>query len=293
VLAENHHYGHARVISEYAGLRQLRPLPGRLQHGWMPGPAVRPQERAEPWLKLLWSRRNLDQCKALGIERVVGFGSPFLYLPEHGADARPAGKSLLVFPFHGWEKQPLQGNMTSYAGELERLRSEGFGPVTVCLYWMEYEDRRCRALFEERGFRVVTMGHRNGDGAFLHRLRAAILEHAYVTSNRVCTAAFYALYCKRPFFLYGPPMGVSEHEDPTGEQFDAWQRKEFPLLAFDSFGDRAHAEIGDRELGLEFKHAPEEVKQLFAWRERDWWRRIGHRVTRRVYPLVGKLSRSA
>jgi len=291
VIAENHHYGHAGVIRDYAGLHQPRPIPGRLQHGWTPGPAVGPNEQREPWLKLLWSQRNLGQCERLGVERAVGFGSPFLYLPEANPPVSAGPRSLLVFPFHGWEKQPLQGSMRTYANAVEQLRErEGFGPITVCLYWMEYEDPECRRLFEQRGFRVVTMGHREGDGAFLQRLQSAILEHAYVSSNRVCTAGFYALYCRRPFFLHGPPMGISEHEDPTGEQFDAWQRAEFPQLAFDRFGDRAHGATGDRELGLEFKRSVEDVKRLFAWRERDLLRRFGHRVTRRVYPLLRSLG---
>jgi hypothetical protein len=215
-------------------------------------------------------------------------------LPEaKAADPSAGSKSLLVFPFHGWEKEPLSGNLNAYASDLERLRSEGFGPITVCLYWMEYENPSCRSVFEQRGFRVVTMGHRDGDDRFLYRLKSALLEHAYVTSNRVCTAAFYALHCRRPFFLYGPPMGVSKVDDPTGERFDAWQRAEFPELTFERFADRAHVEIGDAELGVEFRRSPEEMRALFAWREGDWWRRFQHRATRVAYPLLRKLSSRA
>ncbi len=290
MIAENRYYGHAAVIREYARAARDWPIPGRLQHGWTPGAAMRPRERGEPWMKLLWARRNLDQCHAAGYPGVLGFGSPFLYLPELAAAPEPSSKSLLVFPFHGWEKQPLNGNLNAYAAALDRLSSEGFGPITVCLYWMEYEDAACRSLFEARGHRVITMGHRDGNDAFLSKLRGAIVEHRYVTSNRVCTAAFYALYCRRPFFLYGPPLGVSEHEDPTGERFDAWQRSEFPELTYERFGDRAHVEIGERELGLEFKRSPREVRELFAWRKRDLLRRLGHRVRRTAYPLVRKLS---
>jgi hypothetical protein len=185
-------------------------------------------------------------------------------------------------PFHGWEKQPLHGNLHRYGDALEELARQGFGPVDVCLYWTEHQNPECRQVFEERGFHTLTIGRRE-DANFLFRLRQTILAHAFVTSNRVATATFYALRLGRPFFLYGPPMGLSEHDDPTGEQFDAWQRSEFPALTFDAFTGSAERALGDRELGLEFQHTRDELRELFAWRDSHRTRRLLNAAQKSCY----------
>ena len=200
--------------------------------------------------------------------------------PEHP-------RSLLIVPFHGWEKQALHGSMTAYVDALAQLEREGFGPITVCLYFHEYEQATVRELFERRGYATTTMGHRNDNPEFLPRQRELIRRHAFVSSNRVSTATFYALVSGRPFFLHGPSVGLSETDDPTGEQFDRWQRETFPELCREGEPDLARQRaIGEYELGVEHRRTPEQLREasMLGPEYRGARLRIGLR--RRVHHLA-------
>jgi hypothetical protein len=265
MIRDNSHYGHGRILREYCGVRLPLPIPGRIQHGWTPHHGLPERTWSEPWPKYVWSRRNLACWERDGLAGAIAIGAPFLYLPPPPA-ADPPERSLLLVPFHGWEKDRLHGSLVAYADSVAELERQGFGPITVCLYWTEFEDAACRRIFEDRGWRVITNGHREHSPDFLHRQRRAILEHAYVSSNRVASAGFYALHCGRRFFLHGPSMGLSQGDDPAGERFAAWQAKEFPELGFERFGDQSHRAIGERELGLEFLRSPDRLRDEFLWR---------------------------
>jgi hypothetical protein len=260
-IGDNQYYGHDQILLRYCGLPAQTLIPHPIQHGWQPGPGMSARRMAEPGTKLLWSRRNLKSAQEQGLRGGLPIGAPFLYLPEYKAVEEPSKQSILAIPFHGWEKEGLASGMDLYAEDLSALSREGFGPVTVCLYWTEYEQEQLRAVFEDRGFRVTTMGHRDGNPEFLHKQRALISEHALVTSNRVCTAAFYALSMGVPFFLWGAVQGLSQSKDPTGEIFDAWQRETFPELCRENFDGSCRRELALYELGAEYLLSPAELKK--------------------------------
>lgn len=173
-------------------------------------------------------------------------------------------RSLLVMPSHGWEKARIDLEFDQYARDLAAIRRD-FGKLTVCLYWFEHRVERHRRRFEELGAIVTTVGPRDGNPRFLYDLRRLLLAHEYVSANRVQTAAFYALALGRKFFFYGPPVGVESRVDRCGKLFDAWQRREFPELAWERFDDTCHRARGEEELGLEFVRTPEELAELFLW----------------------------
>ncbi len=266
MFAENRHYGHAEILLAWCGLPASTRIPVRMQHGWQPGIGMRPRDMAQPGPKIVWSSRNLERAREAGYRGAVAIGAPWLYMPPGpDSDSGPEHpRSVLIVPFHGWEKQSLHGSMTAYADALAGLEREGFGPITVCLYWHEYEQPDVRELFERRGYATTTMGHRNDNPEFLQRQRELIRRHAYVSSNRVSTASFYAIAAGRPFFLHGPPVGLSEADDPTGEEFDRWQREEFPQLYRDEHGELDFAKqrpLGAYELGADHVRSPEQLRE--------------------------------
>jgi hypothetical protein len=288
MFAENRHYGHAEILLAYCALPSSTRIPVRLQHGWQPGIGMRPRDMAQPGPKIVWSSRNLERAREAGYRGAVPIGAPWLYMPAT-PDAGPEHpRSVLVVPFHGWEKQALHGSMNAYADALARLERDGFGPITVCLYWHEYEQVELRELFERRGCATTTMGHRNDNPEFLRRQRQLIRQHAFVSSNRVSTATFYALAAGRPFFLHGPPVGLSESDDPTGEQFDRWQRDSFPELAREPSIERQRS-IGEHELGAEHVRTPEQLRDLLllGYEHRGARLRLG--VRRRAHDLAAWL----
>ncbi len=264
MFRDNAFYGHASILRAYCGVKLPVPLPARLQHGWTtvtPG-LVEAYLRA-PYPKLVWARRNLSACRRLGYS-VIPIGAPLLYMPPLEAEVAPAGpKSLLVFPYHRSELLAVEGSLDDYATSLETLVRDGFGPVTVCLHSLEYERPELRALFERRGFGVVCNGSLF-DPRFLYRQRELILRHAHVSSNRVATAAFYALFLGRPYFLFGPRVGRAS-ESGEAEHFAAWTAQEFPALLYERYDGTVQRAIGETELGLEFRLEPEVLRALLDW----------------------------
>jgi hypothetical protein len=292
VIRDNHYYGHSTVLRRYLGVSDDFRFPCGIQHGWSTGPGLYPEAFRLPWTKMLWARRNLDECRAAGYERCTAIGAPFLYLPERAVlPAEP--RSLLAFPSHGWEQRKLTVDLEEYARSVERLERDGFGPVTICMYWFEHDQPDLRAIFERRGWPVTTVGHREHTPEFLFEQRELIQRHSYVTTNRLATVGFYALAAHRRFFLHGPYEGM-QPSDPTGELFAAWTRAHFPELHYDTFGDRVHTDVAELELGLEFKRGREELLELMSvpwpgekarrsWPQKVWreWQRVKRRVRAR------------
>jgi hypothetical protein len=291
MFPENHSYGHSAILRSHLGLVPNGPLVGRLQHGWQPGLGVEPYRRDDPWPTLIWNERNHQACQKAGFRHAVAIGSPYLYLPTPTAPAATKGpKSLVAFPFHGWEKHRLRQSMSGYAESLQLLAREGFGPITVCLYWIEHRDEESRSLFADKGFEVTTLGHRDGNPSFLMAQRDLLCQHAYSTSNRVSTAAFYALFERRKFFLHGPLMDTTEADTPYGLPFSEWQERHFGLLSFDRFADRAHHDIGEAELGLEHKRDAAQLREILGLGPGVGRRIAAHRMRGFFQGLLHSLS---
>ena len=168
MVKDNNYYGHSQVLRRYLWVDDEFCFPCGIQHGWTPGPGLWEGAFRRPWWKLLWSQRNLDACAARAYERYRAIGAPFIYLPEPSEAIRPKDtQSLLVFPSHGWERRRLRVDLTEYAKSVAPLEADGFGTITVCMYWIEYEQAPLRSAFEGRGWNIVSMGHREGNPEFL------------------------------------------------------------------------------------------------------------------------------
>lgn len=261
----NAHYGHRAILTAYAGMADGTPLPGLLQHGWNHdlGATLTDVRIPAPAPFYAWSERNLRHCRKSGQPHVTSFGSPFLYLPPVETPAPEPG-SLFAIPVHSWEREQIPHDFQAYAQSLAALQTQ-FRKVTVCLYWFDHQFPSNREPFEALGMEVVTAGHRDDNPAFLHDLRKLLLRHEFVTSNRAQTGLFYGLALGRKGFLYGPPMGLDGRFDHSGDLFDAWQSREFPDLLWDRFQGDARQDIGQAELGLQYRLEPEALRELLRW----------------------------
>jgi len=273
----NRYYGHSDILKAYTGVKLPYTVPGEIQHGWnrFGGTCVYPYltERGEEERlsqRYVWNRHNLETCVEWGYKNVVAIGAPFLYLPlPESIDSELLGnKSLLLFPHHSCECEPFRDPVRTHQKFLEDIQVllSIFNPVTVCLYWMEFQNRDIVRLFEDAGIQVVTLGHRDNNPLFLRNFQALTLKYAYVSSNIYSTAVFYALYLRRKVFIFGKAPVADINRIP--EQYRPRQQARlylYPELLWPNFDHQSHFWIGEKELGLEFKRSPAELCDLFGW----------------------------
>lgn len=191
----NHFYGHAYVLARYCKLDDPFHPPrinGYLQHGWNIGDGMAP---GMPFVSgstlFLWSEQTRRRAWSQGRRNTIVIGAPFAYLLK--LEPEPEGlhrEGTIFYPFHGWEKQQVFGD---HRGLIAEIRATEPGPVTVCLYWNEYRNRRIRRLYEKAGFRVICHGYRgywwrDHDREFLFRQLNELRRHRRVASNRLCSA---------------------------------------------------------------------------------------------------------
>lgn len=249
-------YGHADVLARYAGVEPGRPIWGYLQHGWNTHDGFAVGHRFVPGVpKLVWSRRVAARGWALGRRDYEVIGSPWAYLLRlRAAEVAAAGpgEGTIVFPFHGWEGQQVAGDHAAYA---EQVRArEGDVPLTMCLYWNDFDDPTVRQAYADRGFRVISLGrrghmYRGGDRDFLDRELTELLRHRRVVSNRLGSALFYAAAIGREIGVYGDPMVLRGDHAVLGGM--ARQQRLFPSLHSDQVGDDVAGPIARDELGLD------------------------------------------
>lgn len=264
----NHFYGHAAIMARYAGLAEVAPIRGYLQHGWnlhdgfAVGTAFAPN-----YPKFVWSDVVARRAWAAGLRQLKVVSSPWRYLVtlEPNSDG-PAPEGTIVYPFHGWEGQQIVGNHDAYAREIRR--TEGDVPVTMCLYWNDFEDTQTRATYERHGFRVISHGRRGfmgvgHDTEFLYRQLAELRRHRRVVSNRLGSALLYGASVGAQIGVYGDPMVLGNDHAVLGGM--AKQIRLFPQLHQPVVPQELATSVAHAELGWDVVLSPAEVRATFGW----------------------------
>ncbi|AKU16201.1 hypothetical protein [Luteipulveratus mongoliensis] len=266
----NHFYGHASILARYCGLTGSPTIWGYLQHGWNThdGFAVG-HEFVPGYPKLVWSEAVARRGWALGLRNYVVIGSPWAYLLALQAQAPPPEgerAGTLVYPFHGWEGQQIVGDHEAYADDVRER--EGDVPLTMCLYWNDYEDANVRKTYEDKGFRVITHGRRGhmyvgGDLDFLDRQLTEVRAHRRVVSNRLGSALLYGASTGAEIGVYGDPMVLEGDHAVLGGM--AKQQRLFPELHQDQVPDAVAHAVARRELGLDETLSPTLLQHTLGW----------------------------
>lgn len=273
----HHHndwYGHVRVLARYAGLPPGGPVPrvwGYLQHGWNVHNgfgANTPITAGMP--RLVWSEAARRRGWAEGESDYQVIGAPWAYLLRlaPAPPDEPPGVGTIFYPFHGFEKQLVTGDHRVLAVQIRETETP---PVTVCLYWLDHQDRRIRRTYERHGFRVVCHGYRGdrgrpGDADFLDRQLAEVRRHARVASNRLSTALLYGASVGRRIGVYGSQMSI-ENEAPVYGGNDRVRRL-WPELHQTDVPAPVAAAFAHDELGLGHVLSPAELVEVCGWSER-------------------------
>lgn len=267
----NHWYGHAHILAEYCGLDPEAPPPirGVLQHGWTFVHGFGYGHAADLSLtKLVWSDVCRRRGHAIGWRNFAVIGAPFLYLDRFLPDPGGPREGTIWYPFHGTkEYEKVNG---SHYELIETIRAHEDGPVTVCLYYVEYDDPEVRSIYERAGFRVICHGYRGAqwqdtDRFFLFKQLAELRRHRKVASNRLTTAVMYGLAVGCDAGVYGDPMDVAGVKDGYNgtDLLEPW----FPELFGAELDNEAARAIARRELGADALMDPTELQYVLGWRE--------------------------
>lgn len=272
----NHWYGHAHILARYCGLDDVNPptIWGVVQHGWNLMHGFGPgHEPPYGFPKFVWSEVNRRRGQAIGWRDYAVIGAPWNYLlTEH--DAPPPleeREGTIYYPFHTWDHAEVAGDHDRLIREIQETED---GPVTVCLYWVEYDMPELRARYEDAGFRVICHGKRGTfrkgtDREFLYKQYAELIRHRRVASNRLTTAIFYGASVGCDVAVYGDPMLYVDVREGFEHVRDGNQKvvELFPEM-HGTTTDREHVrETVRRELGLDSMCSPEELRALFGWDE--------------------------
>jgi len=278
MFRENDEYGHSRVLALYAGFTSPPPIWGMLQHGWNLGTGFTPYRPPRGIPLFVWNCHNLEHAGAAGLRNVQAIGAPFVYLVRHlNARPSPEAKGTIVYPFHSWERAEIVGDHAAYAGEIVARETK---PLTICLYWREYEDPSVRNAYEATGARVICHGKRRTPG-FLEQQLSELVKHRRVVTNRVGTALWYGGVLGLEVEVYGPAMGV--HRMAEGLAFDREQRARWPeLFGGPLDGVRARV-LSERELGCANIMSQGELRETLGW----------NRFRRAVGPVLRSAVRRA
>ncbi|MEV6347052.1 hypothetical protein [Actinoplanes sp. NPDC051851] len=268
----NHWYGHAHVLAEYCGLDDTANPPridGVLQHGWNVGSGLGPRTRRAPGKTVyVWSEQVRRRAWSMGLRETIVVGSPFLYLLATQArdgvhpDDGPPREGTLWYPFHGWEKQSVEGD---HERLIEEILATEPGPVTFCLYWHEYGNPVIRAAYERAG-RVICNGYRGNlreqtEQKFLHNQLAELRRHRRVASNRLSSAVMYGTAAGCTPAVYGDPMYLAEEDVATAQRI----RRRWPELHGADVDLAAARRTALDELGDGYLASPAELRTLLGW----------------------------
>lgn len=192
IFQPNAYYGNDCVLKLHAGLPPDRPLKVVVPHGivYDENYVWEAERRALLPAVLAYSRYRARAYRRSTGKLPIRSAVPFAYLPRLLGDVAPAERTgTLFFPSHSSHRATAHADFAGMADALARMDAR-FQPVTVCIYWRDYEMSRHRP-FLERGLSVVSAGH-IFDPAFLFRFYRLCQSHRYAAGTHAGSSLPYS-----------------------------------------------------------------------------------------------------
>ena len=272
---DNLYYGHYNIFKTYTKSWMPLKIEGEVQHGWNgDNSGIANPDRSKKYY--VFNKINEKTSLSLGYNNVVTIGAPFIYLCDiYKPKISFSPNSLILFPDHSTEWDKLRDPVKSYEKYLNCIKNidHNFEKITVSLYYLEYKNEKIRNLFENQGYEIITMGHKDNNPNFLYNFYNAVSSHEYVTSNTYSTPIFYSLFIKKKAFIYGNNMHGNikwhfiepESKKKIRTNFYEHYKNIYPELLWENFVHKSYITIGQKELGFEHKKTPSELIKLFGW----------------------------
>jgi hypothetical protein len=160
IFEPNAFYGSDSVLKAYAGLAPDESLKAVVPHGVVfdEGYVWEVERQAMLPAVLAYGENRESAYRRATAKLVIRSAPPFAYAGKllEGAPA-PARAGTLFFPSHSTHRVTWHTDLDGLAEALLALEAK-FQPVTVCMYWRDYELGR-HLPFSRRGLPVVSAGH--------------------------------------------------------------------------------------------------------------------------------------
>lgn len=283
IFPGNLFYGIDQIIKAYAGFPADYALKVVIPHGialaddkvWFkelfnPLPSIfyYPDAAKDRYLKNL----NDNHIR----KSLTPIASPFVYLQKLYQDIpKPTRKGTLFFLSHSSHYITAETDFEAVAQMLLAL-PEAYHPVTVCIYWRDYQLGR-HHLFAQLGFKIVCAGHMF-DPLFLPRLYHLCSLYQYACSNEIGSHLFYTVRSGCSYFQLDIAPSTYTSNDPNRLVWD-FSDGQTPILQtlrelFKEPQPEAslqQKELVDHYLSVHHVRSPADLKEQLLESER-WYR---------------------
>lgn len=211
IFQPNAFYGNDFVLKKYADMPQTYCLKLVIPHGTSTSEDyVWEAEVKAPLPAILCYSSHREAANRRTNKYIVYSTYPFVYVVEMlSSQPKPERRGTMFFPTHSTHHVTAQMDFEAMAEELKQL-DEQYQPVTVCVYWRDFNLGH-HLPFQERGLSIVSAGHMH-DPAFLFRFYHLCSVHRYSSSNLVGSSLFYSVKsgCSYFYLDVGKPSHVAE-----------------------------------------------------------------------------------
>lgn len=207
---DNNLYGQAHHIKKYAGIK--KDLEAYIEHGLFWGGMVHQDQHHWHFNKVItYSARRKEDIEAkiqgktaIPVGPYIHYAEPILSDSEYRDLKDELGKTLLVFPGHSVINLNAKFDTNSFIKEIERLSTE-YDTVLISLYYLDALNHELTYLYESKGYKVVSSGHRY-DQNFISRQKTIIQLADMTMSNEVGTHVGYCVHLGKPHYLFQQEM---------------------------------------------------------------------------------------
>lgn len=232
LVIDNNLYGIAFALKKYAGIDTNKSLDAYIEHGIFFGNLVREDQKI--WKvsqTITFSHVREKHLLDSNIDKEIVPIGPFIHyaeslLNEFDFDAikRALGRVLLVFPSHSIIGVNSAFSHDNFIAEIEKIR-KNFDTVLISLYWIDILKPEIVHMYEEKGYKIVTSGHRY-DLYFLYRQKTLIQLADMTMSNSVGTHVGYCIYLNKPHYIYQQEIKNIGLNEKLQKHFDAVRNEE-------------------------------------------------------------------
>lgn len=261
-------YGTGKIFRQYGNYPKFLPIIGQFQHGvnlWDHIPLRELDNKKKAPLAFYYSKRLCEVFIGVANNKCYPIINPFvLYRRKKKIAQIKQPKGSIFFLSHSTDVIDTTFDRQLLLEELRSL-SPIYGPVTICLYYLDVLNGNYE-FFLQNGFNVVTFGHSQRKD-FVRRFYAEIRKYKYCLSNEIGSYAFYSIELNIPFiYLKNRPIfhnkGDVSFETGTLELLSNFRNKFIELV--EKANDSISLELRNlvfEELGIE--HSVSRIKFTF------------------------------